>query len=60
MRDAAALSLAVFIMAWWLMIGGLGVSGLWLAMIVYVVARALALALYYPGLRAAIGHKTGP
>ena len=55
MRDAAALSLAVFILAWWLMIDGLGVSGLWLAMILYVVARALALLLFYPGLRAGIG-----
>ena len=54
MRNAAALSLAVFLGAWWMLATRWGVSGLWWAMIIYVVARAGALALYYPGLRRAI------
>ncbi|MEX2469665.1 MAG: hypothetical protein WD396_07915, partial [Pseudohongiellaceae bacterium] len=51
MRNAAFLSLACFLLVWWLLIDALGVTGLWLAMIAYVVARALALLLYFPGLR---------
>lgn len=54
MRDAAFISLAWFLLVWWALID-MGVEGLWLAMISYVVARALALLLFYPGLRRGIG-----
>lgn len=51
MRNAAFQSAAVFLLAWWLLTERLGVAGLWWAMIVYVVARAVALLRYLPGLR---------
>jgi len=51
MRNAAILSIAVFLLAWWLLIERFGVNGLWWAMIIYVAARADALLLYYPSLR---------
>jgi len=54
MRNAALLSLLGFLLLAWLLIGANGVQGLWLAMIAYVVMRALALLLYYPGLRRSI------
>ena len=51
MRNAAFLSVAVFILAWWVLASQHGVLGLWWAMIIYVMARAVALMIYYPGLR---------
>ena len=54
MRNAAFASAAVFVLAWWLLAGRFGVAGLWWALIIFVVARAVALLLYLPGLRASI------
>ena len=51
MRDAAALSIAVYFIAWWALSDQHGIQGLWGAMIIYVVARAAALLLFYPSLR---------
>lgn len=51
MRDAAFISLSVFLLVWFLWTERYGVNGLWWAMIVYVVARALALLWFYPRLR---------
>lgn len=51
MRNAALLSLSGFLLLAWLLIGVYGVQGLWLAMVAYVVLRALALLIYYPDLR---------
>jgi len=51
MRNAAIASLAVYLAAWWLLAGSLGVAGLWWAFIAWVVARALTLLFYYPGVR---------
>ena len=51
MRDAAALSIAVYFVAWWALSDQFGIQGLWGAMILYVVARAMALLLFYPSLR---------
>lgn len=56
MRDAAFVSLAVFLLVWFLLTERYGVNGLWWAMIVYVVARAGALLGFYPGLRKAIAE----
>jgi MATE family multidrug resistance protein len=56
MRNAAFLSIAVFLFAWWILMDRFGVNGLWLAMIIYVAARADALLLFYPALRRSIGH----
>lgn len=54
MRNAALLSVAVFLLAWWVLAGYYGVYGLWWAMIIYVAARAFALLIYLPALRASI------
>ena len=56
MRNAAFLSIAVFLFAWWILIDRFGVNGLWWAMIIYVAARANALLLFYPALRKSIDH----
>jgi len=50
MRNAAIQSLAVFLLMWWLLIDDFAVTGLWWAMIIYVVARALCLLRYYPAI----------
>lgn len=48
MRQAAIYSLLVFLLAIWVMSGSVGLAGLWWAMIVYVIARAVTLLFYYP------------
>lgn len=59
MRNAAFLSIAVYLFAWWLLAGKYGVNGLWWAMIIYVAARADALLLYFPALRKSIAVDSG-
>jgi MATE family multidrug resistance protein len=54
MRNAAILSIAVFLAAWWILMDRFGVNGLWWAMIIYVAARADALLLFYPALSKSI------
>lgn len=54
MRNAAFMSLAVFLLVWWLLIDRYGVNGLWWAMIIYVAARADALLVYFTSLRKSI------
>ena len=51
MRNASVVSIGVFVLAWWLLTPIFAVSGLWWAMIIYVIARAAALALYLPAMR---------
>lgn len=49
MRNLMILSLGIYFVAWWLM-QGLGNNGLWLAMLVFLLARGLSQALRYPAL----------
>ncbi|HIF74239.1 MAG TPA: MATE family efflux transporter [Porticoccaceae bacterium] len=56
MRDAAVISIAVYLFAWWVLSGRFGIEGLWWAMIIYVVARAIALLLFYPSLRRTVSE----
>lgn len=58
MRNAAVLSLAIYLLAWMVLSEQWGVIGLWWAMIIYVVARALALLIYYPLIQRAIAQPT--
>ncbi len=51
MRNASIVSIAVFVGAWWLLTPAWEVTGLWWAMIIYVLARALALLAYLPAMR---------
>lgn len=55
MRNAALQAIALYFLAWWLLSPALGVTGLWAAMIIYVMARAATLWRYYPALRREIG-----
>ncbi|HRQ65281.1 MAG TPA: MATE family efflux transporter [Xanthomonadaceae bacterium] len=59
MRNASLASLALFLLAWW-PLANFGNDGLWIAFIAYVLARALALAWYYPGLRRAVSRRGVP
>ncbi len=52
MRNASFISLLAFLLAWFVLTRIWGNHGLWMAMIIFVVARALALMCFYPGLRA--------
>jgi multidrug resistance protein, MATE family len=54
MRNASIASCAIFVIAAELLTPPLGNHGLWLAFIVFVIARALTLGAYYPGLRRSI------
>ncbi len=54
MRDAAELSIVDYFIAWWALSDQHGIQGLWGAMIIYVVARAVALLLFYPSLRRSV------
>lgn len=55
MRNAAVASLALFLAACWLLVPLYGNHGLWLALTIFMVARALTLGLYYPALERSIG-----
>ena len=50
MRNASFVSVIAFMLAWWWLTPLFGNHGLWCAFVIYVCARALALAAYYPGL----------
>lgn len=58
MRNASVASTAVFWLASWPLVAWAENRGLWLAFIVFVVARAVALGAYYPSLRRSIGATT--
>jgi MATE family multidrug resistance protein len=55
MRNAMLLSLAVFLLACWLLIPAFSNHGLWLAFAIFMAARAVTLGLYYPALERAVG-----
>jgi MATE family multidrug resistance protein len=50
MRNAMIASLAVYLIACWLLIPALGNHGLWLSLMVFMVARMITLGLYFPRL----------
>ena len=54
MRDASLFSLLIFFAAAWLLVPVAGNQGLWIAFIIYVIARALCLGIYFPRLRKSI------
>lgn len=51
MRDCSIASALCFVVAWFAFLKDLGVSGLWIALIVYVFARGLSLFLFLPQLK---------
>ncbi len=50
MRNASFVSVVVFMLAWWWLTPVFGNQGLWCAFVIFVCARAAALAAYYPRL----------
>jgi MATE family multidrug resistance protein len=56
MRNASFISVIVFMLAWWWLTPLFGNHGLWCAFVIYVCARALALAAYYPAVLRAAGR----
>src|SRR3546814_105683 len=55
MRNAMILSLAVFLLAVWLLVPPLGNHGLWLSLLLFLAARAVTLGLHYPALEESVG-----
>lgn len=53
MRNAMAMSLAVYLAAWWILTASFGVHGLWAALMVFFVARGVTLFRRYPALERA-------
>ena len=47
MRDASIMSVLVFLLSVWTLGETLGLAGLWWAMVVFVIARALSLWIYF-------------
>ena len=54
MRNASIAATGIFLAAWWVLTNRYGIAGLWVSFILYVCARALALLVYFPGLRKSI------
>lgn len=54
MRNAMVLSLAVYLATCWLLIAAFGNHGLWLALTIFMLARAATLGVYFPRLTAAV------
>ena len=54
LRQASIMSTVIFLLAWWPLSHWLDNDGLWLAFIVFVIARAAALGWHYNALRASI------
>ncbi len=55
MRNAMLISLALFLTAKWLLLPALGNHGLWLSLMLFMVARAATLAIDYPALEGSMG-----
>lgn len=60
MRNASLASCAAFVLAAQLLSTRYGNAGLWIAFLMFVIARALALGAYYPGLRRSISKPEPP
>ena len=56
MRNAGIASLFIYLCAHYLLKPGFAGHGIWSAWLIYYVARALTLAVYYPGIRAKLGE----
>ena len=56
MRNAAFVSLLVFLCFWWPLTAHYGNTGLWISFIIFVTARAVTLGALYPRMRRSIGR----
>ena len=59
MRNAMALSLAVYLVACWVLIPALDNHGLWLALLILMAARGITLAIAYPALERSVETPRG-
>lgn len=55
MRNASIVSLLVFVLVCWPLVGWIQNLGLWIALVVYVIVRAVTLLARYPALRRRLG-----
>jgi MATE family multidrug resistance protein len=53
MRNAMLWSFAVYVLVLWPLVATWGNHGLWLAFMLFMIARAITLAIYYPALERA-------
>jgi len=60
MRNAMLLSLAIFLVARWLLLPPLANHGLWLSLMLFLAARAITLGAFYPALEASIRREETP
>ncbi len=60
MRNAMIASLAIYLLACWILIPPLGNHGLWLAFTVFMAARAVTLGVFYPRLERSLPESGGP
>ena len=58
LRNAMLLSLAAYLPACWLLVPWLGNHGLWLALTLFMVVRAVTLGCFYPALDRSIGDRS--
>jgi MATE family multidrug resistance protein len=57
MRNAMLASVALYVVAMLILPGALGNHGLWLSVMIFMVVRALTLAMYYPRIEIAVADK---
>ena len=57
MRNAMLISLAIYLVAVWLLVPSFGNHGLWLAMAIFMGVRGVTLAAFYPALEASIQER---
>jgi MATE family multidrug resistance protein len=58
MRNGMVMALLVFLAGSWILVPYLGNHGLWLAFLIWMVARATPLALWYPRIPNSIPAET--
>ena len=59
MRNAMLASVALYVVAMLILPGPLGNHGLWLSVMIFMVVRALTLAILYPKIATAFANESG-
>ena len=58
MRNAGILSLVVYLAIGWPLVNAYGNTGLWLALISFIILRAASLLVFYPNLKQSISARS--
>lgn len=59
MRNAGIAAVAIYIGAHYAIVPKFGKDGIWIAFLIYYIARAITLAIYYPNIRKQMGSSNG-